>query len=118
MIRKILYISIMLLLVSCNYKNDYKKCIDGSEKRLGKIATIKTRSGHVREFIVEEDTGYFREDPECPQCAFESSLKERIAHQEDSARRAQIALTKLKELEETQDGGEQGEQQEHTDSIH
>lgn len=115
MIKKILYISIMLLLVSCNYKNDYKKGIAGSEKRLGKIATIKTRSGHVREFIVEEDTSYFREDPECPQCAYESSLKERIAREEDSLRRAQIALAKLKELEETQD---EGEQQEHTDSVH
>lgn len=67
---------LLVVLTSCEFKSDYKKdAIDVSSFRQGRIAIIKQKSGHVREYIVENDSGYFREAPDCPKCQEEARFK-------------------------------------------
>ena len=49
-------------------RHDYK--IDAGSAKLdtGRIATIKLKSGHIRMYYNDVDTGYFAEAPECPLC--------------------------------------------------
>ena len=73
----ICYVNVMLVvLTSCEFKSDYKKdAMNVSSSRQGRIAIIKQKSGHVREYIVENDSGYFREAPDCPKCQEEAMFK-------------------------------------------
>ena len=67
---------LLVVLTGCEFKSDYKKdAIDVSSFRQGRIAIIKQKSGHVREYIVENDSGYFREAPDCPKCQEEVRFK-------------------------------------------
>ena len=67
---------LLVVLTGCEFKSDYKKdAIDVSSFRQGRIAIIKQKSGHVREYIVENDSGYFREAPDCPKCQEEAMFK-------------------------------------------
>ena len=47
---------------------DYKRDAGSATLDTGRIATIKLRSGHIRMYYNDVDTGYFDEAPECPLC--------------------------------------------------
>ena len=67
---------LLVVLTSCEFKSDYKRdAMNTSFPRQGRIAIIKQRFGHVREYIVENDSGYFREAPYCPKCQEETRFK-------------------------------------------
>lgn len=67
---------LLVILTSCEFRFDYKKdAMNMSFSRQGRIAIIKQKSGHIREYIVENDSGYFREAPDCPKCQEEARFK-------------------------------------------
>lgn len=84
--------------------------------RQGRIAIIKQRSGHVREYIVENDSGYFREAPDCPKCQEEAMFK----FIQDSVKRS-IRFKQFINKEQENEEGRTGETVEHesnqTDTI-
>lgn len=61
-------IALAFIVVLPDVRHDYK--IDAGSAKLdtGRIATIKLKSGHIRMYYNDVDTGYFAEAPECPLC--------------------------------------------------
>ena len=49
-------------------RHDYKRDAGSAKLDTGRIATIKLKSGHIRMYYNDADTGYFAEAPECPLC--------------------------------------------------
>ena len=49
-------------------RHDYKRDAGSMKIDTGRIATIKLKSGHIRMYYNDADTGYFAEAPECPLC--------------------------------------------------
>ena len=49
-------------------QHDYKLDAGECKRDTGRIATIKLKSGHIRMYYNDVDTGYFAEAPECPLC--------------------------------------------------
>jgi hypothetical protein len=66
----IIYILTAVLFVTflSDVRHDYKKDAGSAMLDTGRIATIKLRSGHIRMYYNDVDTGYFAEAPECPLC--------------------------------------------------
>jgi len=42
-----------------------------------RIAVMKTRDGHIRDYVVVKDTSYWVDSPECEKCRIEDSLKQK-----------------------------------------
>lgn len=110
---------ITLLLSGCDYRNNYRKGLESIQARQGKIATIKQRSGHVKEYIVVGDSGYFQEAEDCPMCAQELRNKKR----QDSIRQAEERKARLLEQlnRANEEGNERGiieDESDPADSVH
>ena len=108
---------LVLLMNGCNYRNDYKKRLFLLPIRQGKIATIKQRSGHVKEYIVVGDSGYFQEAEDCPKCAEEIRFKmkqDSIMREEKIKAMRQLVI----ENEERNTGGIVEFESDIADSIH
>ena len=114
----VLILALLSVLSGCEFKNNYKKGCENVQVRQGRIAIIKQKSGHVREYVLEGDSGYFREALDCPKCAEE----QRIKFVQDSVQRA-LKFKRIKEIEETdnEEGNARGttETESHSvDSVH
>ena len=42
-----------------------------------RIAVMKTRDGHIRDYVVVKDTSYWVDSPDCEKCRIEDSLKQK-----------------------------------------
>ena len=61
-------IALAFIVVLPDVRHDYKRDAGSAKLDTGRIATIKLKSGHIRMYYNDEDTGYFAEAPECPLC--------------------------------------------------
>jgi hypothetical protein len=64
----IIICAVILLQLSANFRHDYRKDAGTSSIDTGRVATIKLKSGHIRMYYQDVDSGYFTEAPECPIC--------------------------------------------------
>ena len=70
-----------MIISTFEYRHDYTKDINQSERDTGRIATVKLRSGHIIMFYNDVDTGYYTDAPECPLC-IEKKLRDSIEREE------------------------------------
>ena len=61
-------IALAFIVVLPDGRHDYKRDAGSMKIDTGRIATIKLKSGHIRMYYNDVDTGYFAEAPECPLC--------------------------------------------------
>lgn len=61
-------IALAFIVVLPDVRHDYKRDAGSVKLDTGRIATIKLKSGHIRMYYNDVDTGYFAEAPECPLC--------------------------------------------------
>ena len=61
-------IALVFIVVLPDVRHDYKRDAGSAQLDTGRIATIKLKSGHIRMYYNDVDTGYFAEAPECPLC--------------------------------------------------
>jgi len=61
-------IALAFIVVLPDVRHDYKRDAGSEKLDTGRIATIKLKSGHIRMYYNDVDTGYFAEAPECPLC--------------------------------------------------
>ena len=61
-------IALAFIVVLPDVRHDYKSDAGSATLDTGRIATIKLKSGHIRMYYNDVDTGYFAEAPECPLC--------------------------------------------------
>ena len=61
-------IALAFIVVLPDVQHDYKRDAGSAKLDTGRIATIKLKSGHIRMYYNDVDTGYFAEAPECPLC--------------------------------------------------
>ena len=61
-------IALSFIVVMPDVRHDYKRYAGSAKLDTGRIATIKLKSGHIRMYYNDVDSGYFAEAPECPLC--------------------------------------------------
>lgn len=61
-------ITLAFIVVLPDVRHDYKRDAGSVKIDTGRIVTIKLKSGHIRMYYNDVDTGYFAEAPECPLC--------------------------------------------------
>lgn len=61
-------IALAFIVVLPDVRHDYKRDAGSVKIDTGRIATIKLKSGHIRMYYNDVDSGYFAEAPECPLC--------------------------------------------------
>lgn len=61
-------IALAFIVVLPDVRHDYKRDAGSVKLDTGRIATIKLKSGHIRMYYNDVDSGYFAEAPECPLC--------------------------------------------------
>ena len=103
----------VIISLSADYRHDYRKDAGTSSIDTGRVATIKLKSGHIRMYYQDVDSGYFTEAPECPIC----NEQRRRQQTDDSLK---VIVKNRKEVRYTLVSSEQLEElqkEEHTDSV-